>query len=1045
MSIEKLSVSEQQSSMIRISVRTLVEFILRSGDIDDRTGGGVRDTEAMRLGSQLHRRIQAGMGEGYQAEVPLSMDFPCSMDEDSFPAQACCPARNVSSVPGETFPDAASNEAVTSVLANRPCDTCDTSCTFIICLEGRADGIVAETEQESALIDEIKGIFRPAALLEEPVPVHLAQAKCYAYMYAAQNQLKHVRVRMTYASLAQQALREEDSDGKRDGYRKGSRRSGGPDDQLKFFYYEYDFNELDAWFTSVLNEYKKWARFERRWHAVRDAAIKQTSFPYPYRDGQGKLMGDVYRTILRRKQLLIQAPTGAGKTLSCLFPAVRAVGEGKAERIFYLTAKTITRTAAWDAFAQLKRRGLRMKIAVLTAKEKICPLEEMACNPEACPYAKGHFDRINEAVFELINSGDDFDRDSIVRAAGQYRVCPYELSLDIASWMDAVICDYNYAFHPRSKLKRFFGEGVKGDYLFLVDEAHNLVDRGRGMYSASLVRENVLALRRMAKKKYPELVTYARRLAAALLILKKAQEGITGDGPDTRGRLKTLDYQPGAQSRILERTDINGAAIEALNLYGALENFFRRVRDRQIYPDEADRKQALDLYFELGSFLDTVDLLDEHYVIYTQTRSPGSRIGISSGSAAGFPAGFAAGSETSFSAGSAAGISVSGSPADSPSYSPAISSPSGTSGGSPKACGGAFVLRLQCVNPSANLQKCFEKGRSGILFSATMLPIDYYRSMLGTPESYAVYARSCFNPDNLKIMVGGDVSTRYTSRSPQTYSKIAEYILRLVSAKSGNYMIFFSSYKMLADTEAYFRLICPADVRLICQSPGMDEAEREAFLESFRRDEQTVYADELPDAIGSGETDAPDSALPDAAGSGGADAPDSALPDTAGSGGADGIGRVDAPGPALRTASRPGSTDEAGHCRPGPGTLVGFCVMGSIFGEGIDLRGESLIGAAIVGPGLPQVGPEQEVLRSWFDAQGQDGFRFAYQCPGMNKVLQAAGRVIRTEADRGVVLLLDERFTYGACRQMFPREWAGGERCTLGSVSGKLQAFWSGI
>lgn len=824
---------EQSEDITRISVRALVEFILRSGDIDNRSSG-LRDTEAMQLGSQLHRRIQAGAGKDYRSEVPLSMDFSCNMTGEDDP------------VSGENV---AAGEA-----AKRD--------VFIIRLEGRADGLVAETPESSALIDEIKGVLRPVELIEEPVPVHLAQAKCYAYMYAAAHALKEIRVRVTYASL----VRPERS------ARKGKRGKS-----LLYFNYTYSFEELAAWFESVLAAYEKWARFERRWMRDRTAAIKETTFPYPFREGQQELMRDVYRTILREKQLFIQAPTGVGKTLSCVFPSVKAMGEGKAERIFYLTAKTITRTAAESALTLLRANGLRIKSITLTAKEKTCPLQKPACDPDSCPYAKGHFDRINDAVFALINARDTFGREDILEAAEAYRVCPHELSLDIASWMDVVIGDYNYAFHPRSKLKRFFGEGVKGTYIFLVDEAHNLVDRGRDMYSAALVREDLLAMRRMVKGKLPELMRPLKKLAEAMLVYKRA-----------------LDESE-KPYLILEK--LEGIPEKALNLYGALESFFKDVRDGNLHVEEEIRDAALELYFALGRFLDVLSLVDENYVIYTENL-PGRR----------------------------------------------------------------FMLRLFCVNPAVNLKACFEKGRASILFSATLLPIDYYKQMLGTPESYAVYARSCFDRANLTVLTGVDVSTRYIRRNAAAYAGISEYILRMVSARAGNYMVFFSSYRMLEDTKAAFRLICPSNVRVVCQTQGMDEAEREAFLALFREN------------------------------------------------------RSD--------------------------TLVGLCVMGSLFGEGIDLKGESLIGVVVVGPGLPMVCAEQEILRSWFEGRAQDGFRLAYQCPGMNKVMQAAGRVIRTETDRGIVLLLDERFAQHSYRQMFPREWGETTRCRLGTVTPQLEAFW---
>ena len=319
---KKMESTEKAVPVHKISVRSLVEFILRSGDIDSRTGAGRADTEAMQMGSRLHRRIQKNMGIQYRAEVPLSGTFACD--------------------------------------------------DFQICVEGRADGIL--TDAEGVLIDEIKGIMRPLALLEEPVPVHLAQAKCYAYLYGLEQGLpaegdsqKKAAAEGGSVSCAGGSDGIQDTDG---AARIRVRMSYGnlETEEMKYFLYSYTFAQLEEWFLGVLEEYKKWARFERQWKTVRNASIKKTVFPYVYREGQKELAGAVYRTIQRRKLLFIQAPTGTGKTLAVLFPAVKAVGEEQGERIFYLTARTIARTVAAQALDLLRAEGLRMKSVILTAK-----------------------------------------------------------------------------------------------------------------------------------------------------------------------------------------------------------------------------------------------------------------------------------------------------------------------------------------------------------------------------------------------------------------------------------------------------------------------------------------------------------------------------------------------------------------------------------------------------------------------------------------------------------------------------------------------------
>ena len=409
----------EEEKTIRVSVRNLVEFIMRGGDIDNRTSGSM-EKEAMLMGGRLHRKIQRSMGSDYHAEVPLKTVVPC----DGFRLQ----------------------------------------------VEGRADGIIIHEEdgKKEVSIDEIKGVLRDLEHITEPVKVHLAQAKCYAHIYACQNRMQQIKVQMTYCHL--------------------------DTEEIKRFVMEYTAEELEEWFNELIRQYEKWAKFQIEWEITRNASIKKTEFPFVYRPGQRDVAAAVYRTILRRKKLFIQAPTGVGKTISTVFPAVKAVGEGLGDKIFYLTAKTITRTVAEQAFRSMKDQGLCMKVVTLTAKEKICFCEETVCNPEACPYAKGHFDRVNDAVYDMLANGDDIDRGAIERQAEKFKVCPFELSLDISTWVDAVICDYNYVFDPNAHLKRFFSEGSSGNYIFLIDEAHNLVERGREMYSATLYKEDFMDL-----------------------------------------------------------------------------------------------------------------------------------------------------------------------------------------------------------------------------------------------------------------------------------------------------------------------------------------------------------------------------------------------------------------------------------------------------------------------------------------------------------------------------------------------------------------------
>lgn len=779
----------KEETIIRISVRSLVEFILREGDIDNRVSGSM-EKDAMLLGGKIHRKIQSRMGTNYTAEVPLKIQMPCD--------------------------------------------------GFVLQIEGRADGVLKDDGK--VLIDEIKGILRSLEHLEAPVPVHLAQAKCYAYIYAVQNSLKCIDVQMTYCQMETEEIRR--------------------------FCQEFEFQELQTWFQDLVTQYEKWAKFEIEWRNVRNDSIRQIEFPFPYREGQRDLVVSVYRTILRKKKLFIQAPTGVGKTMATVFPAVRAVGEGLGEKIFYLTAKTITRTVAEQAFSLLKEKGLLYKTITLTAKEKICFCEEAECNPDACPYAKGHFDRVNDAVFDLITHSGDWSREVLEEQAKKHMVCPFEMSLDVSNWADAVICDYNYAFDPQAHLKRFFSESGKGEYLFLIDEAHNLVERGREMYSASLYKEDLLEVRKLVKAEDPKLAKGLSECNQQFLELKRECE----------------HYQ------ILK--SVSHIALKLMNVLSKLEDYLEECKDAE------KKKRVLDFYFAVRSFLNIHDIMDENYVIFSEMMEDGR-----------------------------------------------------------------FQIKLFCVNPAVNLQNYLEQGNSTIFFSATLLPVHYYKKLLSVEkDDYAVYAHSSFPQENKFLFIGTDVSTRYTRRGESTYQRFARYIAVMAEQKKGNYMAFFPSYRFLEEVHTCFLECVDHEVDSICQVSYMDEEQREEFLEEFEQEREK--------------------------------------------------------------------------------SLVAFCVMGGIFSEGIDLTDDKLIGAVIAGTGLPQVCIEREILKQYFNAADMDGFDYAYLYPGMNKVLQSAGRVIRTESDRGVILLLDDRFRAMRYREVFPREWQQYQLGSVKNLEQEIRTFW---
>ncbi len=933
------------SMEIYISVRNLVEFLLRSGNLDNRIKGSA---QAMLAGSKIHRRLQKQAGGDYRAEVPLACRYVFGSTAVQMGAEDILQDAAV-------IVEGRADGIFTGTIPRNALD-----------MEGNPLEIKREAEPETATIDEIKGTYRRLSRLRRPEPVHVAQARCYGYMYVKAYDLPAVQIRMTYCNL--------------------------DTEEVRYFYERMTRQEICSWFDRLMGEYRKWAAYTLQWRELRTDSIRRMSFPFPYREGQKELAADCYRTIVHSRKLFLEAPTGSGKTITTLFPALKAMGEGKAEKIFYLTAKTIARTVAEDTVRLMRERSLLCKSVTLTAREKICILEKPDCNPGACPRARGHFDRVNEAIYALLTKRDDFDRAAIEEYAERYQVCPFEMGLDMSLFADVIIGDYNYVFDPHAYLRRFFGEGeVRRDYLFLIDEAHNLVDRGREMYSAQLTKEAFLEARRAVKGKLPRIEKHLSACNTAMLGLRRqiSREGeavqleteeieklsaclyrlqavigeyledynrkrrredgnAEGDpnAPADSGKRKGKKKKTGKKARIVSE-EIPGqlslpllageAAGETREICevrellcetktAALPDTGKSVNIAKTtdiakssdtakstdagvlteIEDEEDLNKEqvgchallLDLYFDLNHFLMIYEKLDEKYVIYAIREE-------------------------------------------------------------------SFMIRLFNVDPSTNLKECMDRGRASILFSATLLPIQYYKSLLGgTGEDYEVYARSIFDPEKRALLIADDVTSRYTRRGPEEYARIAGYIHRIGEARYGNYMVFFPSYAFMREVyQAFQELYGEGNTEIWIQKERMSETDREQFLARFGR-----------------------------------------------------------------------SSDE--------GSLYGFCVLGGIFSEGVDLKKDALIGALIVGTGLPQVCYEREILKEYFAKSGVDGYDYAYRYPGMNKVLQAAGRVIRTSEDIGVVALLDERFLQSGYRMLFPREWANYEEISLERVGHRMDRFW---
>lgn len=824
---------------VHLPIRQLVEFLLRTGSIDSRFTGFDRALE----GAHIHRKLQKAAGDGYQAEVFLSVE------------------RQAEDI------------------------------TFT--LEGRADGIFTD-ETGTVVIDEIKTTaVPPEEITEDMNPCHWAQGMVYGAIYAAQQSLSELNVRLTYYQI--------------------------DTDQIIRFIRRFTQQELDEFLDKLLCQYAPWAQRRIEWDVKRTQSLAALQFPFAqYRPGQRAMAGEIYRACRAGKtadckggtRLFCQAPTGIGKTMSALFPALKAMGEGNGEKLFYLTARNTTQTAAEDALTRLHtaQPELALRSVTLTAKEKVCVHPDAeghpACLPELCPYANGYYDRIKEALTALLDGTGSFDRAALAGAAKRFSVCPFELGLDLSEWCDVVIGDYNYLFDPVVHLKRFFD--AAGDWLFLIDEAHNLPDRARAMYSAQFAKSSLTEAKRALGKGKSSLKTALTKADKVFLAARKAcaqaapRTGAEPAGETEPAQVSLLPAEAAPDFALPEPLYARDGTVFLQQLPAALPAALRSVHTPlqdwlEQNPDDPAHAQLLELYFALQDIARAADRYDSHFV--TQLTARGSEL----------------------------------------------------------------ELHLLCLDPAPFVDASLAAGRSAALFSATLTPPAFYRSVLGCADARAVALPSPFPPENLGLFCLPGISTRYRQREASVPA-VADALAALAKGKTGNYLAFFPSYAYLQQVYEAFAARWP-DIPTLVQQRSLDDAGRAEFLAQF------------------------------------------------------------APHPA--------------------NTLLGFAVMGGIFGEGVDLVGDRLIGCAIVGVGLPQVNPRQEMLRRYYEEQSGCGFDYAYRYPGMNKVLQAAGRVVRTPQDKGVVLLLDDRFAQPDTARLFPPHWQHIQYLPgTAALETALKGFW---
>lgn len=773
-------------------MRALVEFILKSGDIVSGFASSARALE----GTRLHQKLQRAEKAGYEKEVIFKKTIQFQEDAE-------------------------------------------------LLVEGRADGIYTDA-QGRRVVDEIKStVVNLEYITQQTFPLHWAQAMCYAYFLAGQEELPEVMIRLSYIHVESE--------------------------EVKYLFQSYTLAELTSFWDGLTGSYLEWLRWKHSWDQLRTANLKAQPFPFStFRAGQRTMAAYIYKAIQEKEKIFLQAPTGIGKTISSLFPALKAMGEGQVEKIFYLTAKNVTGQAALQAASQMRQNGLRLKTMQLTAKDRICLQEKRECDPQKCPYAKGHYDRVNEAVLQALQQYDRFEKEQIQQIAQKHQVCPFELALDIAVWSDLLICDYNYAFDPSASLKRFFQERKK-DYVLLIDETHNLVDRAREMFSAQISKQAFLEFRAGLHKQSGLYKCISKINSLFLEMKKKVPEGEN-----------FLPAQP-------EET-----------WYHALKRFCERMEEYlqlrvQEQGGEAIEESVWELYFRVLFFLKIWDSMGEGYQTYLKKE------------------------------------------------------------------GKDWILRFFCADPSRALKAVYAQVRSVIFFSATLMPVDYYKELLGgEKEEKAIALASPFAAEHKKVMVSR-IRTNYQNRQ-QSLQSVCLLLQQMIAAKEGHYMAFFPSFAYMEQAYACFTELY-LDERVIKQESQMSEEERQAFLQQFYEAQ---------------------------------------------------------------------------------GALLGFCVLGGVFSEGIDLQGEALIGVMIVSVGIPQIGLERDLIREQMEASTGKGFEYAYAYPGIGKVFQAAGRVIRTEKDKGIILLVDERFDQSRYYELYPQDWFPITRVQPENLPAVLNEFWNG-
>ncbi len=712
-------------------------------------------------------------------------------------------------------------------------------------LSGRIDGIGYDRQRSLFVIEEIKTLR--VAVSEIPAAImdgYWHQVLLYAHMLLQEVDHDAIIVRLCFFHL------EEESEEVLE--RLISRA------------------ELTHQFADTLLYYLGYLDRREMWFAERRVSIAAMGFPYSeFRSGQRDLSVAVFRALSDRQHLVVEAPTGLGKTMGTIFPAIRQLEHNDVKRVMYLSARTSTQQQALIAVRDVTSAGTRIRSVVLTAKDKICFSPGEPCHPDHCRFAQGYYDKLPGVLGEVLVTDREFSRERVEQLAADHQMCPFELGLDLAGECDFIIADYNYVFDPVVYLRRFFDRGEK-DTVVLVDEAHNLVDRGRSMFSAALLKEQFLDVARLMSDSSPSIARAGRAVNRSILDYRRLHKAQLDD------QSYIVDAEPPEEIIAVLRRFVEAAEEEL----------------RQEHSDLAgSREILLETYFDALRFLRTEEWFDNSYTfLLTRARNK-------------------------------------------------------------------HRLQLYCVDPSVRLAEVFDRLAGSVSFSATLRPSGFFRQMLGVPEQANWYRLpSPFPKENLHVALAPFIDTSYQGRK-QSIDALCSLIHEVIHTRKGNYLVFFPSYQYLENVRDRFVENYPSQV-LQVQERTMSDGDREAFLYGFNQTTQTC----------------------------------------------------------------------------------GFAVMGGAFSEGIDLKGNRLIGVIVVGVGLPQVGIERDLIRDHFP---DHGFEYAYQYPGLTRVLQTAGRLIRDESDEGVLCFVDRRYAEPRYLELLPEHWDARISRTHQDMIQGISDFWS--